>query len=279
MGLKLFIKNWLLPPAFAKIFAKPIQPAIQSKPINDFVEKTKLIKNRHTGKRCFVLGAGSSIKQQDIKKLAGEYVISVSNTFVHPDFELIKPQYHALSHIMAGHSHLYTAEKFVEWLKEMDAKLFDAEMFMHYGDKQLIDDNKIFEKRKIHWVEYVNWDEKINPPIDPAHLPKIWSVSELAVTMAIYMGFDKIYLLGFDHDWFNGPMVYFYDKKIEHKIQPKDEDLTYVDSEYQMRRHAYIFKKYKYLYSLKKNIYNANANPNTYVDVFPKVDYDSLFND
>jgi len=44
-----------------------------------------------------------------------------------------------------------------------------------------------------------------------------------------------------------------------------------------MRRHAYIFKKYKFLSSMKKNVYNANANPRHYLDVFPKVDYDSLF--
>jgi hypothetical protein len=33
------------------------------------------------------------------------------------------------------------------------------------------------------------------------------------------------------------------------------------------------------LRAIKMNIYNANANPNTYVDVFPKVDFDSLFDE
>jgi len=28
---------------------------------------------------------------------------------------------------------------------------------------------------------------------------------------------------------------------------------------------------------MKQNIYNANADPNHYMDVFPKVDYNSLF--
>ena len=50
-----------------------------------------------------------------------------------------------------------------------------------------------------------------------------------------------------------------------------------VDSEFQMRRHAQIFNKYKKLFALKENIYNANANPNSYVDTFPKVKYEELF--
>jgi len=72
-------------------------------------------------------------------------------------------------------------------------------------------------------------------------------------------------------------LVYFYDHTKEHALRPDQSDLSFADSEFQMRRHAYIFKKYKYLYSMKKNIYNANANPRHYLDVFPKVDYDSLF--
>ena len=93
----------------------------------------------------------------------------------------------------------------------------------------------------------------------------------------MYLGFENIYLLGIDHDWFNGPLRYFYDPNTQHKMKPDAERISFADAEFQMRRHAIIFKKYKYLYALKENIYNANANPDHYLDVFPKVDYESLF--
>ena len=48
------------------------------------LEQNKQIFDRHKGERCFILGAGSSIAKQDLKKLAGEFVLSVSNTFVLP---------------------------------------------------------------------------------------------------------------------------------------------------------------------------------------------------
>jgi hypothetical protein len=44
-----------------------------------------------------------------------------------------------------------------------------------------------------------------------------------------------------------------------------------------MRRHADIFRKYKYLYRFRKNIYNANADGAHYLDVFPKVEFECLF--
>jgi len=93
----------------------------------------------------------------------------------------------------------------------------------------------------------------------------------------MYLGFENIYLVGIDHDWFNGPLVYFYDHASEHAMKPDAESVSFADSEFQMRRHADIFRKYKYLYSIKRNIFNANANPKHYLDVFPKVDYDALF--
>lgn len=235
--------------------------------------------NRHQGERCFILGAGSSIKQQDIRRLKDEFVISVSNTFVHPDYSFIQPKYHVLPHIGFGHQSFYADEKFVDWLREMEPATQQAEMFFHIGDRNLIEETGLFHNSSIHWVDYCNWDGNMSFPLDLAKVPHIWSVSELAITIALYLGFEKIYLIGFDHDWFNGPLVYFYDHAKKHKVQPEATILRSqgVDAEFQMRRHADIFRKYKYLYSMKKNIINANSDPNHYLDVFPKTAFDSLF--
>lgn len=278
-SIKNIARDWLIPPglwqSLGKLRATPA--TLHTSEERALLASARQIRDRHRGERCFILAAGSSIAQQDLKKLAGEHVISVSNTFVHPDYELIKPKYHVLPHLLRGHGRLRPAENFVEWLRQMESKTGNAEMFMHIGDKGLVDQHALFKERLIHWNEYVPWDGKCQAEIDFANIPSIWSVSEFAISVAIYLGFDEIYLLGFDHDWFNGLFVYFYDHNTEHAMKPVTDSLAYVDSEFQMRRHADIFKKYKCLREMKHNIYNANANPNTYVDVFPKVDYDSLF--
>lgn len=279
-GFKQFVKKWLLPPGVASMFSASVS-SVDSTAIAPHIpgltEMGNRLKNMHTGEDCFILGAGSSISKQDLRKLIGKNVISVSNTYVHPLYAQIKPQYHVLPSIFSGHGRVHSEEKFIEWMRDMDKNLGSAEIFLHHGDKKVIEENRLFPGRKCHWVEYAPWNEDFNTPIEFGNIPNIWSVSELALTVAVHMGYSRIYILGFDHDWFNGPLNYFFDMKKEHIIQPTVEKVAYADSEYQMRRHAYIFKKYKYLYSLKKNIYNANADMLSYVDVFPKVDYNSLF--
>lgn len=237
------------------------------------------IRNRHVGQRCFILGAGASIKEQNLKLLKGECVISVSNTFVHPDFHSIKPRYHVLPTMLYGHSGLYSADRFVGWLKEMQENTGDAEMFFHIGDRTMIQQAGLFQNRIVHWVDYVEWNGMTQFPLDLARIPHVGSVSELAITVALYLGFDEIYLLGFDHDWFRGTLVYFYDHKQQHVMKPDENKLVAagIDAEFQMRRHADIFRKYKYLFQFRKNIYNANADRAHYLDVFPKVEFERLF--
>jgi len=278
-----FVKTWILPPGIASLVGHLLRPqsepeGIQLTPAEKaLLAHNKTLKDRHAGERCFILGAGSSIKKQNLKRLRGEIVISVSNAFVHHDFPMFRPKYHVLPPLLQSHGRLYPQDELIGWLKEMEQQTFDAEMVFHIGDQDMIRSHGLFKNRKIHWVDYFEWDEVRRPEIDLSKVLKIWSVSELAITVAVYMGFDKIYLLGFDHDWFNGPYAYFYDEKYEHKLKPDSSRAVFADAEFQMRRHAYIFRKYKYLYGLKRNIYNANANPDHYLDVFPKVDYESLF--
>ena len=278
-----FVKKWVLPPGITSLMGRFVHARGDGHEKQFTAEeqtlfaRNEMLKNRHKGERCFILGAGSSVKNQDLKKLRGEIVISVSNTFVHSDFPVFRPRYHVLPALLRSHGQLHSEGEFVGWLKEMEQRTFDADMVLHIGDRNMIVQNDLFKNRSLYWVDYAPWDEASKPEIDLSRVPQIWSVSELAITIAVHMGFEKIYLLGIDHDWFNGVFAYFYDEMTEHKLKPDPSTVAFADSEFQMRRHAYIFRKYKYLYGLKTNIYNANANPRHYLDVFPKVDYDALF--
>ena len=284
-SLKNFAHDWLLPPRIFESLKRMLdrgqerfQPLYggYTREEKVLMESVVALKDKHKGSRCFIMGAGPSILRQDISKLKGEYVISVSNTFVHRDYPLIRPQYHVLPNLLGSHTRFFPVQSFVDWLREMETKTY-GDMILHVKDRELVEKNNLFMGRTIRWMGYSSWKGEA-VPVDLRSVPQIWSVSELAVTVALYLGFEKIYLLGFDHDWFNGLNLYFYDVMKEHKLKPKSKHhLEHVDAEFQMRRHADIFKKYKYLYGLRGNIFNANADPNHYMDVFPKVEYESLF--
>ncbi|MCI5130354.1 MAG: DUF115 domain-containing protein [Candidatus Electrothrix sp. EH2] len=243
----------------------------------EFHSNLRQYHHTHKGKECFIIGAGPSVKSQKIENLAGRKCISVSNVYVHPMIKAIQPVYHVLPNIFKSHKGLYEDRKFIEWLEDMDGVLPSlTKIVMHIGDKEYIDKFEIFKKRDVLWYGHKKWDEGPITELIPEIFPSVWSVSETALALAIYIGFSPIYLLGMDHDWFNGLFNYFFDHRKEHILAPDEKKIDFVDSEFQMRRHAFIFRKYKELYSLHGNIFNCNSNKNSYVDVFPKIELDNV---
>ena len=211
---KKFIKRWLLPPGILDLFIRgkiAVTKGIKTSSIVKLWNSSEILENSNLGERCFIFGAGSSINRQDLRRLVGESVISVSNTFVHPDYANIKPKYHVLPPLQQGHGQMHSESNFVSWLAEMEKKVTDAAIFLHIGDYNLVHQNHLFKNHQIYWVDYCSWSGDLNFPIDLSRIPYIWSVSELAITVALYQGFSKIYLIGIDHDWFNGPLIYFFD--------------------------------------------------------------------
>lgn len=282
--MKKFIKKWLLPPGILDGVYRTLNPTPRQITLSsDYkvsLQKTGELRDKNHGEDCFIIGAGSSITHQDLSKLVGKNCITVSNVYVHSDIDLIAPVYHVLPNIFLHHAHLHGNEKYVEWLSDMDARLPSvSKMIMDIRDKEHIDNYKLFTSREMVWCSYSPWDEGVIKSIDYESLPHIWSVSETAIMMAIFLGYKRIYLLGFDHDWFNGIFNYFYDKDTDHKIGADLSKIAFVDSEFQMRRHAYIFRKYMALYKLHGAIFNCNYNQNTYVDVFPKLTFEKALSD
>lgn len=244
-------------------------------------EKNSELKNIHSDKRCFVICLGESINQQDLTLLENEFVITVSSFFAHKDLKKVKPNYHVLSPSFAYHSQYNRSDTIISWWKAMDEALDDeTKMFMHIGDKEHVEKNGVFKNKQIYWVAYLPWFGERIKDIQLDKIPDIQSVSETALSVALYLGFEKIYTLGFDHTWFESHENHFDPvamKKLFKISQREVWEKYRIDAEQQMRNHANLFKKYKKFYQMKQNIYNANSNENTYVDTFPKVKYEDLF--
>ncbi len=241
------------------------------------------LRGNEKGKRCFIVGTGSSIKEQDLTLLKDEIAIGVGGLFMHKDIEIFKPKYYVLSPVFTYHKEYSSESSFINWLSAMEQTLDKNTIyFLSDLDKPYLEKYSLFKDKKIVFKTYVphNEEDKITD-IDLTKFPNIWSVSESAIQIALYLGFEEIFLLGFDHDWFNGNFVHFngeeYLKYFDSNMKQVARNKVGVDSELQMRRHAFIFNKYKKLYDLKQNIYNANHDENSYVDTFPKIEYKKLF--
>ena len=278
--MKRLIKNLLPPILLNKLLL--IKVILRNMKDNKSINKqyNNRFKNKHLKDRCFIIGTGPSIKKQDLKLLKDEIVIGVSGVFQHKDIKIINPKYYVLPPVFRGHGELYDESNFITWFKNMDKALNDTTvMILDIGDKAYIDKYEIFKHKEIIWKNYLPWNREMDiNNIKILSMPSILSVSESAIQSAMYLGFKENYILGFDHTWFDDIWDHFNDDYMKDFEESKlNKCKEWVDSEHEMIRHANIFNKYKKLYALKKNIYNANADENSYVDTFPKVKFESLF--
>ena len=95
--------KWMLPAGFAgilrKIRSSPITTTSNAPPISRMLSLNSNTRFNaiHSGRRCFILATGPSIKEQNLVGLEGELCIAVSHFFLHPAINVIRPNYHVVA--------------------------------------------------------------------------------------------------------------------------------------------------------------------------------------
>ncbi|MGQ4001745.1 hypothetical protein QIW49_05435 [Francisellaceae bacterium CB300] len=252
------------------------------------VSKNIELKNLYKGKRCFILGSGPSIKKEDLKPLKNEIVFALNNFYVHQDFaEIISgtvPKYYMTAPIHPPQ----TETEWKVWFEDME-KHIPKSVNMLFGlsrydgnIKYIFDKYGIFRKHKISWYfagKNYSCERFDSTAMDATKV--IYNgeaVSIYSLILAIYMGFDEIYLLGMDHDYFlyeNESQMRMYSSA---KHQQNEFARTYGDTFYvkEFLRQYNIFSKYK-VFDDKSSSKIFNASNGGILKVFPRVKFKDLF--
>jgi hypothetical protein len=194
--------GWLLPPAVFRLLSYYHPRALGFYLGHPAVLRAnRQLHSRHPGERCFILCNGPSVNEQDIRPLRGETVFSVSNGYLHPDYRYISPRYHCVPQITYAS---LPPEKTVDWFREMDRSIGNAEMFLDCQEWSLVQRHRLFSGREAHFVCMGKNHFRANAGIPDLAgiIPRVQTVPIMALMIAMYMGFREIYLLGVDHDWF-----------------------------------------------------------------------------
>jgi len=284
--MKKLIKSLMPPLLWDKIqYVRSYKHFLQYK---DLVAKNIELKDKHKGKRCFILGSGPSIEKEDLKPLKNEIVFALNNFYVHPDFDIIMSGEKQKYYMTAPVHPPQTEKEWKIWFEDME-KYVPKKTNMLFGlngydgnIKYIFDKYNLFEEYKINWyfagVNYSedNFDKKAMDITKAVYSGE--AVSIYSLILAIYMGFDEIYLLGMDHDYF----LYEDESKMRMyksaKHQNNEFERTFADTFYikEFLRQYNIFSKYKaFADNTDSNIYNASDSG--ILKVFPKVKFESLF--
>ena len=168
-----------------------VSPIIVLKNIN----KLKAFKNKYKGKRCFIIGNGPSLTSRDLDLIKNEYSFAANRIFYIFDRTAWRPTFYCLQDLNI------LKETGNDCLKAINTSLFS---FFRMTSYKIIK-NYNWDLSKINFVPI--WEYyKINGEIPFTTNAKYfifdgWTVTYMAMQLAVYMGFTEIYLIGVDHSF------------------------------------------------------------------------------
>ena len=254
-----------------------------------FLEENRTLKEKYKNQRCFVIGNGVSLNTQDISKLKDEVTIVSNSFYKHPILNYWQPTFYCIVDPI-----FFTEGTITDtFLSELTTSVKKTNFIFPLLNKDIINTIPVLNNYKKNFVFYTpslfhkSLAEKEIPIINfTKSIPGIQSVSQMGIMLAIYVGCSPIYLIGMDHDWLkyapdmNNERSYqhFYgDQIIDDHVKTKyNHTFSYKEDMVNMVK---LWEGYENLlkYAQKNNTQIINATNNGYLDVFKRIDYDSLF--
>ena len=205
-------------------------------------------------KKCYILGLGPSLKNVDLSLLDGDVI--ATNRFI--NFEGgkgVTPKYYVLADKAFYEKDIELTQKAMEKFPET-AFVFDGK---YSGNKNFINKNNVFYAYM--WQGYCNSKRKMD---FTKRLPQLGNVVCLAISLAIYCGYEEIYLLGCD---FNS----FASQKAIHCYEEKDSGRLWTMS-YELFCYSFVSDIHNELNKIanKKGLKIINITEGSLIDAYVK---------
>lgn len=259
-------------------------------------EQTNLLKqnvkykNKYSGKRCFIVGNGPSLKKQDLRKIKDDFVFTVNMLPKSPMYELVKSDFHVMVDPFIFQLDMdkeEDREKF-ETFKKINTSESSPVCFFPYVSRGIIEElglNQFLDIAYLHFGGdfYEGYGKKVDLT---KCIPGFCNVVQFAILIAIYMGFKDIYLLGCDMTVYEQVSV-MYGKEVElHAYEMNENEKKAIKNTHEQMDIEKFFggfcstlSDYRrlYEYSNKRGIHIYNATQGGVLDSLPRVDYNKLF--
>ncbi len=251
----------------------------------DILSKNSQYKNKYLNKRVFILGNGPSLNDIDVSKLKDEYTISV-NSFTKTNlFSLIKPKFHVLvDSTRFDDNYPVFKESLIDITKASARPICIFPVIK----KDYIEKNDLDKLLDIIYVYPTADLTKINSIDFTKRIPPYQNVVNVALYLAIYLGFTEIYLVGtdmtgfiktFDKDDSISYGEHFYEGNYTAEKKVMDDLHNGRTNEGLLLAYAKVFKIFRYTNEFARmngiKIYNASGKGA--LDVFPRIKFEQLF--
>ncbi|MCR5669030.1 MAG: DUF115 domain-containing protein [Lachnospiraceae bacterium] len=230
----------------------------------------------YKGKRAFFIGNGPSLKIEDLDKLKDEITFATNliyGAFPYTDW---RPTFFVLEDRICAKDSFGTVEK-LEYITNNVGKLLCSELTYIYGEPNLDRYNNLFFYKPLLTLRsdnYMPFSEDVREGVVIGEGTSVYTMYQFAVDM----GISEIYLLGMDCSYpreidDEGNIQRTSDKKTYASfISDVEDDSAVVANHKKMIRDHMSAKQFADLHGIK--IYNATRGGE--LEVFPRVDFDSL---
>jgi hypothetical protein len=226
-------------------------------------EKLLNIKNSHLGENCFLIGNGPSLSSKDLDLISSHNIFSIASNNIHK-----------LSESTTWRPNITVIDDFSFLLSIRNIKKiidFPSDFLF-----TRIDYSALFNYKKAVFCNFEGGNKLlINPKFSFDLLSNIYSigtVSYVMIQLAVFMGFNKIYLIGFDHKFqfelnqhnsltINRTPNHFYNDTSKMFVKKFEMDIAYEKVKSQMKT---------------SNFNVVNLSRNTNLQIFEKGDFDEV---
>ena len=224
-------------------------------------ERIKKFQNTHKDERCFIVATGPSLKMEDLEILNKSNVFCISMNSIFNAFEDTewRPDSYAILDGMA-------MDKWKDILLNFNLEnIFLGDSCIHINYDELPENYYIYHTLA---GRYALQHPKISEDFSVMNYNS-GTITFICLQLAMYLGFSEIILLGVDFNYTPGINNHFKKEKNEHVMTT-----SYInDSNECVLRGYKAAKQYADSHGIK--IYNATRGGK--LEVFPRVDFDSLF--
>jgi hypothetical protein len=230
-------------------------------------------RNAYQGERAFIIGNGPSLTKCNLHLLKDEITFGVNSIFLHEDNMGFRPSYYVVEDV-------FVAEDRAEQINSYHGPVKFFGNYLNYCLEA--DEKTIWLNIKFDYRDYENF-----PHFSCNANRSLWvggTVSYICMQLAYYMGFSKVYLLGFDHSYIIPNDV---DRLSTTELKSVSKDPNHFHTDYfgkgyrwhtpQTERMEKCYRKAKCIFEANgRKIYNATIGGK--LEVFERVNYTELFN-
>lgn len=251
------------------------------------LKKNERFRNIHKGQRCFIIGNGPSVREQDLSLLHNEITFTVNQIARNSQFQAINTNYHLWADPNFFKTELicdgdYELLRIMKQLPESTECFFPYDSANEYIEK--------FELEKYINVNYYSSSEFVNEEEEINFMDFIrggYTVVQYAIRLAIYMGFTEIYLLGCECTTILNvinvrtsrytAVTHCYDIDEEEKERAKNMYFSlpmqaYYESERGLLEEYHILREY----CRKKDVKLMNCTPGGLLEEIPRISYEAV---